>query len=356
MFEPGETVSIDPAWKNVGGSGVNLTGAASAFNGPVGATYTIVDGTADYGLVGAGATASCATAPDCYTMFASSPSTRPVAHWDTTFLETPSAAGVPKTWTLHLGDSFTDVPRSHLFYKKIETIFHNNITVGCTATEYCPTAKVPRSQMAIFIARALAGGGANVPVSGSVGGQPYNCTSGGTSLFTDVAPTDIFCKSVHYIYGQNVTSGCGPGLYCPTQNVTRAEMAIFIAKAMFAPAGGGAVPLTYGPDPVTGFSYSCSAAAPDLHFIDITTSDSYCKHAHYLWARASSPAARPTSTARTSTSDATRWRSSWRTPSTCSSTDRRGGGGSGAGRSLRRRSGKCYFHRRTPMSSRCRHG
>ena len=58
-----------------------------------------------------------------------------------------------------------------------------------------------------------------MPVSGNVGGQPYNCTSGGTSLFTDVAPTDIFCKSVHYIYGQNVTSGCGPGLYCPTQNV-----------------------------------------------------------------------------------------------------------------------------------------
>ena len=140
--------------------------------------------------------------------------------------------------------------------------------------------------MAIFIARALAGGGANVPVSGSVGGQPYNCTSGGTSLFTDVAPTDSACKSIHYIYGQNVTAGCGPGLYCPSQNVPRSEMAMFIARAMFASAGGGAVPVTYGPDPVTGLSYSCSTAAPNLHFTDVTTSDIYCKHAHYLWARA----------------------------------------------------------------------
>jgi hypothetical protein len=286
VFEPGETVSIDPSWKNDGGSGLDLTGAASGFSGPIGATYMIVDAAADYGLVGAGATASCATAPDCYKLFASSPATRPQRHWDTTFLETPSASGTPKTWTLHLGDSFADVPRTQLFYKKVEAIFHNNITVGCTGSDYCPAAKTPRSQMAIFVARALAGGGANVPVSGNVGGQPYNCVSGGTSLFTDVQPMDNFCKSVHYIYGQNVTSGCGTGLYCPDDNVTRAEMAMFIARALFVANGGGPVPETYGPDPVTGLSYSCDAAAPDLHFDDVTTSDIYCKHAHYLWARA----------------------------------------------------------------------
>jgi hypothetical protein len=216
-------------------------------------------------------------------MFASSPGTRPVTHWDTTFLETLNTPAAPKTWTLHLGDSFTDVPRSDPFYKKIETIFHNKITVGCTATAYCPTDKVPRSQMAIFIARAVAGG-ASLPTSGTVGVQPYNCVSGGVSLFTDVSPTDIFCKGVHYIYAQNVTSGCATSLYCPTQNVTRAEMAIFVAKGMVAPAGGPGVPLTYGPDPVTGFSYSCNAASPDLHFTDISVSDSYCKHVHYLWA------------------------------------------------------------------------
>ena len=177
------------------------------------------------------------------------------------------------------------MPRSQLFYNKIETIFHNAITVGCTATAYCPSDKVPRSQMAIFIARGIAEGGANVPDSGTLNGQPYNCAPGGVSLFADVAPTDIACKSVHFIAVQNVTSGCASALYCGADNVRRAAMAIFMAKAIVAPQGGPAVPLTYGPDPVTGLSYSCDAGAPALHFTDIAASDSFCKHAHYLWAK-----------------------------------------------------------------------
>jgi hypothetical protein len=90
---------------------------------------------------------------------------------------------------------------------------------------------------------------------------------------------------VHYVAAQNVTSGCGTNLFCPDQNATRAEMAIFIAKAIVAPAGGSGVPLTYGPDPVTGFSYSCDAGSPNLHFTDVFVADTYCKHVHFLWAR-----------------------------------------------------------------------
>ncbi len=111
----------------------------------------------------------------------------------------PSSGDPAKVWTLHIGGSFTDVPASQPFYKKIETLLHNNITAGCTATAYCPDQNVPRSQMAIFIAKGIAGGGGNVPASGTVGSSPYNCTAGGTPLFSDVSPTDIFCKHVHYL-------------------------------------------------------------------------------------------------------------------------------------------------------------
>jgi hypothetical protein len=100
-----------------------------------------------------------------------------------------------------------------------------------------------------------------------------------------VPPTDIVCRSVHYIAAQNVTLGCGPGLYCPAGNVTRLEMASFVAKAVVAPGGGAAIPLTYGPDPVTGFSYSCNAGSPNIHFTDVPASDVFCKHVHYLWAK-----------------------------------------------------------------------
>ncbi|HTO77553.1 MAG TPA: S-layer homology domain-containing protein [Thermoanaerobaculia bacterium] len=286
VFEPNEPDAIEPIWRQMGGAPRNFTGTATNFTGPPGATYTILKETASYtGTYNpetAGYPAQCNNS--CYQFFIDPPAIRPAAHWDTTFQESLSDNQV-KIWTLHVGYSFQDVPSYYPFYKKIETAFHNGITLGCTPTTYCPFDDVPRSQMAIFIARAIAKGGANVPASGMVDGHPYDCVSGGVSLFTDVAPTDIACKSVHYIAARNVTTGCGAGRYCPTENVSRAQMAIFIAKAIVAPGGGSAVPATYGPDPVTHLSYSCAAGSPDLHFLDIATSDVFCKHVHYLWAK-----------------------------------------------------------------------
>ncbi len=109
-------------------------------------------------------------------------------------------------------------------------------------------------------------------------------TLGGAS--TDVAPTDQFCKHAHYLAAQNVTLGCSTGKFCPADAVSRDGMAGFIAKGIVAPGGGAAVPQTYGPDPVTGLSYSCDPASPSLHFSDVPVSNSFCKHIHYLWARA----------------------------------------------------------------------
>ena len=148
--------------------------------------------------------------------------------------------------------------------------------------------------MAIFIANALARGGGNVPASGTWNGSAYSCSPGGVSLFADVAPTDIFCKHVHYLAVQNVTLGCSTGLYCSSATVSRLEMAGFIAKAMRRPGGGAAVPATYGPDPATGRSYSCSGGSPVLHFADVPASDPFCKHAHYLWATGAIAGCSPT--------------------------------------------------------------
>ena len=143
---------------------------------------------------------------------------------------------------------------------------------------------VPRSQMAIFLANAIARGGTNVPAAGSWNGGPYNCAPGGASRFSDVLPTDAFCKHVHFLAVQNVTLGCGPTLFCPNGTVSRLEMAAFVAKGMRAPSGGTGVPSAYGPDPATGRSYDCGAA-PSTHFTDVPAGDPFCKHVHYLWAR-----------------------------------------------------------------------
>ena len=183
---------------------------------------------------------------------------------------------------MHVGQSFTDVPVSQAFYKRIETLLHAGITAGCTATTYCPGATVDRGSMAIFIAKAVAGGGPNVPATGEVGGNPYNCAGGGTSLFDDVTPTDLYCRHVHYIAGRNVTAGCSPTTFCPAGTITRIEMAAFIAKAIVAPQGGAGIPSAYT-DPVSGLSYDCSGA--NIHFTDVPASNVFCKHVHYLWAK-----------------------------------------------------------------------
>jgi hypothetical protein len=87
------------------------------------------------------------------------------------------------------------------------------------------------------------------------------------------------------IAAQGVTLGCSATSYCPNGSVSRLEMAAFIAKATVAPLGGSAVPLSYGPDPATGNSYSCAAGSPNVHFTDVPAANAFCKHVHFLWAR-----------------------------------------------------------------------
>ncbi|HEV8118428.1 MAG TPA: S-layer homology domain-containing protein [Thermoanaerobaculia bacterium] len=193
-----------------------------------------------------------------------------------------ASAPIPVSVTGVTCGVFTDIADATLC-PFVLGIANAGITNGCTPTAYCPDENVFRLQMAIFLARAQSGGDGNVPNSGTAQGQPYNCAAGGTSLFSDVAPTDPFCRHVHSIYGTGVTTGIEPGKFSPDPYVTRAQMALFVARAM---AGSdAAVPQAYGPDPTTGRSYSCNPSSPSLYYTDIAAGDLYCRHAHYLWAR-----------------------------------------------------------------------
>ena len=52
---------------------------------------------------------------DCYAVLGVQPATRPALHWDASAVESimPDAQGQQKHWRLHVGDSFTDVPRTN---------------------------------------------------------------------------------------------------------------------------------------------------------------------------------------------------------------------------------------------------
>ena len=281
VLEPGETFLVNPSWRNASASPLALTGTASAFTGPAGAAYSLLDSSTDYGTIFPGATAdSWLEGVSWYRLSVSNPVTRPAAHWDATFLETLNI-GIAMTWTLHVGQSFTDVPTSNVSYPFVENILHNGITTGCGAGIYCPNSILPRWQMAIFLARSVLGPGVPIPISGNVSGVgSYNCTGGGTSLFTDVPTTDVACPAIHYIYSRGVTTGCAAGLYCPYTLLPRWQMAIFLARSMLGP--GVPIP-TSGTVPGIG-TYNCSSGGNSL-FTDVPKTDVACPAVHYIYSQ-----------------------------------------------------------------------
>ena len=54
----------------------------------------------------------------------------------------------------------------------------------------------------------------------------------GSPTFTDVQPGDFGYQQIEALVAAGITGGCGGGNFCPTRNITRAEAAIFFAKAL----------------------------------------------------------------------------------------------------------------------------
>ncbi len=217
VLEAGETVQVAPAWTNPGTIPIlGFAGAASNFTGPAGPVYAIDDASANYGNVNPGATHNCKdlASDDCYLVTVAG--TRPASHWDATLLETVIGS-VTKTWTLHVGQSFPDVATSNLFYAYIENIFHNGVTGGCGGGDYCPTTSVTRAQMAVFLLKAARGATF----------VPPPCSG----VFGDVTCPSLFADWIEELAAEGITGGCGGGNYCPSNPVTRAQMAAFLLKA-----------------------------------------------------------------------------------------------------------------------------
>ena len=125
------------------------------------------------------------------------------------------------------GNLFGDVTCSSNFDPWIEDLAGRGITGGCQANPplYCPTASVTRAQMAPFLLKTLEG-------STYV---PPDCTG---TVFDDVPCTGgIFDSWIEDLAGLGITGGCqaNPPLYCPSNPVTRAQMAIFLTLTFSIP-------------------------------------------------------------------------------------------------------------------------
>jgi hypothetical protein len=214
VLESGETVQVSSRWGNILAAPLAVTGTASNIRGPAGPTYAIDDDTADFGNIPALGSHNCFDATgDCYLVTVSG--ARPAPHWDAKFDELLST-GMIKTRTLHVGESFPDVPTTNNFYAFIETLFHNEITGGCGGGNYCPTSSVTRAQMAVFLLKTEHGAGYLPPACAGV--------------FGDVPCPSQFADWIEQLATEGITGGCGGGNYCPGNAVTRAQMAVFLLK------------------------------------------------------------------------------------------------------------------------------
>jgi len=219
VIEPGETANIATGWVHETALPIAINGTAQGFSGPAGADYIRLDSSAEYYDFVSGTVGSCLATGNCYVVSVSAPAVRPVQHWDA-ILQEHLNVGLPHTWVLHIGESFPDVPAGHQFYAFIENLFHNGVTGGCAGGGYCPTNPVTRAQMAVFLLKSKFGS-AHVPPP---------CTG---TVFPDVPCTGgPFDPWIEELASLQITGGCGGGLYCPNNTVTRQQMAVFLLKAL----------------------------------------------------------------------------------------------------------------------------
>jgi hypothetical protein len=126
------------------------------------------------------------------------------------------------------------VPTDHWAYKYVEYAASRHI-VGGYANGYHPTEEVSRAAMAVYVARAV------VTPTGDEGLAGYTPPS--IATFQDVPVTGYgesgldpywAYKWIEYCRSQNIVGGYANG-YHPEEIVTKAQMAMYVAKAFQLP-------------------------------------------------------------------------------------------------------------------------
>ena len=132
----------------------------------------------------------------------------------------PAASGV-----------FSDVDYTQGYAPFADRLSELGVTRGCATgpLRYCPDRSVTRGQMAAFLVRA------------------FGLEAGSAAGFTDVGTGHTFADDIDALAASRVTAGCSarPLRFCPDRNVTRAQMATFLARA----AGLVELPAPVGAEP-----------------------------------------------------------------------------------------------------------
>jgi PKD repeat protein len=118
-----------------------------------------------------------------------------------------------------------DVPADFWAFPQIFACLQGGLVAGFPDGRYQPALPVTRDQMAVYIARGLAGGDANLP------------TGPATPSFPDVSTDHWAYPYIEYCYAQHIVQGYWDNSYRPQEPVTRDQMAVYVARSVVNPRG-----------------------------------------------------------------------------------------------------------------------
>ena len=144
---------------------------------------------------------------------------------------------------------FPDVLADHWAWQQVLSCVDADIVKGYDDALYHPEGQITRDQMAVYVSRAVAGGDADVPPGPS------------SPSFSDVPTTHWAYRHVEFAVDQGIVQGYAGGDYQPGSTVTRDQMAVYIARSMFAPDGEAGLDAAY--DPPDGWTF---ADVPTTHW------------------------------------------------------------------------------------------
>ena len=116
---------------------------------------------------------------------------------------------------------FTDVDEDSVHAESIKKVAALGITTGTTPTTFSPDQDVSRAQLATFAARAWKSAGRTCPADAS-------------SSFDDVAADSTHASGIDCMSALGVARGTADRMFSPSAPVSRAQMATFLARAWTA--------------------------------------------------------------------------------------------------------------------------
>lgn len=110
--------------------------------------------------------------------------------------------------------TFSDVPKSHIYYKEIMALYRAGIIDGIKG-KYNPAGSLTRGQMAKILANA------------------FDLQQVNTSQFTDVPLSHHFNPYIGALAANNITTGYGDGTFKPNAYLSRVHFTVFMYRAMY---------------------------------------------------------------------------------------------------------------------------